>query len=206
MQSLLWAANNLYISAPVLIILIFILREILFAHAKKFYAVYYSLLFPGVVLHETSHMIACLLVGAKITDVEFFSKTGGHVAHMKPKLKYVGTFIISLFPLITGSAIIILLLPYLNLSHFNIQTVLIDIIIFYLLTTVTITMFPSSKDFSNAWFLYIIVIAGLLLVSYFLRVPTRYTSEIIYFLLACVGILTVAWIILYLLGNPFKKH
>jgi len=51
--------------------------------------VYYLILFPGVVLHELSHLLFCLLTGTKITDVSLFfpqrkedgSLELGHVAH-----------------------------------------------------------------------------------------------------------------------------
>jgi len=51
--------------------------------------IYYLILFPGVVLHELSHLLLCLLTGTKITDVSLFfpqrkedgSLELGHVAH-----------------------------------------------------------------------------------------------------------------------------
>lgn len=205
MQLLLWATSNLYVSVPLLVVAIFILRELLFASIKRFYIVYYALLFPGVVLHEFAHLLACILVGAKVTDVEFFSPTGGHVTHLKPKLKKIGTFVISLFPLIIGTLLIILLLPYIKSDDLSVLGIFLKVIIFYLLTTVTITMFPSSKDFSNAWFLYIIIAASTLTASYFLKIPNIYGREIIYFLLSCLAIVALANLIFLIMRKFFRR-
>lgn len=192
MQLLLWAQNNLYLSVPILIVLIFISRETLFFRIKRYYLVYYALLFPGVVIHEFSHLLACWLTGAKIKDVEFFSASGGHVTHSKPRLKYVGMFLISLFPLLVGIALIFLLLPVLTATLNGPLAVFLKVIVFYLLTTVIITMFPSTKDFTNALFAYTLLIPVTLLSLYVLRSLITFGSGIVSFLLLCVGILIAA--------------
>lgn len=61
------------------------------------------LLAPGVVVHELSHAVGCLLVGANIQEIKLFSPKGdtlGYVTHSKPKVPVIGQIIISIAPLI----------------------------------------------------------------------------------------------------------
>lgn len=207
MQLLHWAKTSLYISVPVLLILLFVAREILLHKLKNYYFLYYVVLFPGVVLHETSHLLGCLITGAKIGDIEFFSKNGGHVMHSKPRLKYVGTFLISIFPLAIGASIVLILMPIIFSGATNLSAILLKIIIFYLLTTVVITMFPSSKDFSNASLAYILVIGISLAASYYLSGWIDFGNKILLFLLVCIGIIVLAILILTIASSlkPKKK-
>lgn len=41
---------------------------------------------PGVIVHEYSHVLACLLMGARIEKIALFEKTGGYVRHSIPKI------------------------------------------------------------------------------------------------------------------------
>lgn len=54
---------------------------------------------PGIIIHELSHAAACLLMGAKVSEIKFFTETGGHVKHGKPKVPVIGQPIISMAPL-----------------------------------------------------------------------------------------------------------
>ena len=53
---------------------------------------------PGVIVHEVSHVVACWLVGAKVSRVQLFGASGGSVTHAKPRLPVMGQPIISLAP------------------------------------------------------------------------------------------------------------
>jgi len=53
---------------------------------------------PGIVVHELSHLAACLLTGAKVGRVVLFGPSGGSVEHAKPKMPLLGQPIISLAP------------------------------------------------------------------------------------------------------------
>jgi hypothetical protein len=65
---------------------------------------------PGVVVHELSHALACLLTGAKVHSMVLFRSDGsGEVRHGKPKLKYIGEVVIALAPLVGGLVCLILL-------------------------------------------------------------------------------------------------
>ncbi len=52
--------------------------------------------FPGIILHELSHAIACVALGVKIKKIKWISKEGGFVIHEHNKS--YKTIIISLIP------------------------------------------------------------------------------------------------------------
>ena len=60
---------------------------------------YFLLSAPGVVIHECSHIIGCLITGAKIKKVVLLSKEGGMVSYAQPALPVIGNVIISTAPL-----------------------------------------------------------------------------------------------------------
>ena len=53
---------------------------------------------PGIMFHEISHLIACLLTGAKVQKVVLISRSGGSVTHGPPKGGFIGTSVISMAP------------------------------------------------------------------------------------------------------------
>jgi Putative zincin peptidase len=71
----------------------------LWAVAMPVRAVYLFIRLPGVVLHECSHIIGCLLTGAQIRNIVLFSEDGGSVTYCRPRLPYIGDVIISSAPL-----------------------------------------------------------------------------------------------------------
>lgn len=54
---------------------------------------------PGVVVHELSHLLACLLTGAKVGRVVLFGPSGGSVEHSDPRMPLLGRPLISLAPI-----------------------------------------------------------------------------------------------------------
>jgi hypothetical protein len=60
---------------------------------------YYAIRAPGVVVHECAHILGCLLTGAQVRDVVFFSRDGGSVTYARPLLPCLGEVIISTAPL-----------------------------------------------------------------------------------------------------------
>ncbi|MGE0433139.1 MAG: M50 family metallopeptidase [Planctomycetota bacterium] len=45
---------------------------------------------PGIIVHEYSHALACLLTGTKIHEIKLFKRDGGHVKHEKPNATLLG--------------------------------------------------------------------------------------------------------------------
>ena len=60
---------------------------------------YFLISAPGVIVHECSHIIGCLLTGAKIKKVVLVSKEGGMVSYAPPVIPIFGNVIISTAPL-----------------------------------------------------------------------------------------------------------
>jgi hypothetical protein len=89
----------LVIATGLCVFLISKMLDILWAQALPVRMLYYILRFPGVVLHECTHMLGCLLTGAKIRNIVFFSKEGGSVTHTAPVIPFVGDVVISTAPL-----------------------------------------------------------------------------------------------------------
>lgn len=70
-----------------------------------------ALYYIGATVHELSHAIFCVLCGAKITEFSVFSRQP-HVTYQKPKIPFLGNFLISLAPIIGGLAFLFLLNNY----------------------------------------------------------------------------------------------
>ena len=62
---------------------------------------------PGVIIHEYSHALACVLTGTKIHEIKLFEKSGGHVTHAKRNPFIMA--VIAMAPLFGGILAIILL-------------------------------------------------------------------------------------------------
>lgn len=68
--------------------------------------VYRILVAPGVIIHEFSHAIGCLVTGARIQSINVFKRDGGELKHTGSPIPIIGNVIISLMPIITGIAIL----------------------------------------------------------------------------------------------------
>jgi len=72
--------------------------DLIWARTIPIRAFYYFIRFPGVVIHECSHILGCLLVGAKINKVVLFSKGGGSVTYTPSGVPYLSDVIICTAP------------------------------------------------------------------------------------------------------------
>ncbi len=82
------------------IVVIFISRAlgVLWAQAVPLKILYSVIRAPGVIAHECSHILGCLLTGAKIKKVVFFSEEGGSVTYTSSKIPYLGDVVINTAP------------------------------------------------------------------------------------------------------------
>lgn len=69
------------------------------SRALSMRGLYYLISAPGVVVHECTHIAGCLITGAKIKKVVFFSEQGGSVTYQSPKVPLLGNVIIGTAPL-----------------------------------------------------------------------------------------------------------
>jgi len=74
--------------------------DILWARVIPLRSFYYGIRAPGVIVHECSHIFGCLITGAKVKNVVFFSEKGGSVTYTSSKIPYLGDVVISTAPLI----------------------------------------------------------------------------------------------------------
>jgi hypothetical protein len=52
-----------------------------------------------VIIHELSHLLGCVISGAKVKKVVYFSHEGGSVTYSSPKIPYIGDLVINIAPL-----------------------------------------------------------------------------------------------------------
>lgn len=134
---------------------------------------------PGVILHEFSHALLCLLTGAKIKKIALFDKDGGSVEHEQSKLPVLGSILISLAPFVAGSIAIFFFARWLGLKEvdlsnlkFSYENIIsfvksivggLDLtnyknwIIIYLALSVAVTMIPSKQDIKNIAVTFIVL-------------------------------------------------
>ena len=81
---------------------------------------YVVLMLPGTIVHECSHAVVALLMGARITDFSVMpsGNTLGHIEHTSPRMPFVGNAAISIAPLIGCPAILLLVSSYAGV-HLN---------------------------------------------------------------------------------------
>ena len=114
------------------------------------------ILFPGIVLHELSHLLASFVTGTPVEEIAFWTETGGHVIHHKPKYGFITQPIISLAPFPIGIAALLFLGHFLSIDH-----LLISAIVLFLMLSIAATLAPSKTDISHA-IEGIIVMAGVI--------------------------------------------
>jgi len=75
---------------------------------------------PGTIVHETSHAILALFMGASITKFSVIPSedTFGHVEYTSTKIPLIGNTAISIAPLIGCPAILLLISGYFGM-HFD---------------------------------------------------------------------------------------
>jgi hypothetical protein len=88
------------IGMGIIVILISRALDVLWAQVIPIRFFYYIVRAPGVAVHELSHVFGCLIMGAKVKNVVFFSKEGGSVTYTRPKIPYLGEVVIGTAPLI----------------------------------------------------------------------------------------------------------
>ena len=105
------------------------------------------LLFPGVILHEFSHYLACILVGVKVRDVKFWSRTEAFVAHDQPATWK--SVVITASPFLIGNFLALEILSMANELFYTFS--LLSLLYFWLAISFVYFSFPSRADASNSF-------------------------------------------------------
>jgi len=83
----------------ILVIVVSKALDTLWARMITVRGIYMLVRVPGIVVHECSHILGCLLTGAKVENVVFLSKDGGSVTYSPSPLPFLGDVIINSAPL-----------------------------------------------------------------------------------------------------------
>jgi hypothetical protein len=150
------------------------------------YGVVRWMYYLGALVHETSHAIVAILIGAKIKEFKVFSKQP-RVIHQRSRLPLLGEFLISVAPIAGGLLFLFLVNHYLLGDYFappqpsswtNWQNVLIEPmkllaqinllhwqswVIVFLSFNIGSMIGPSTQDLKNGW--------PVLLILFFIRAP-----------------------------------
>jgi len=133
----------------------------------------------GVIVHEFSHALLCILMGAKITKIALFDKQGGSVEHTKPLVPIIGQVLISLAPFYLGAIAIYFLSLWIGLKQVDLGSISLTFdgainffksligtinfsdyknwLIVYFVLSIAVTMTPSKQDIKNVAFSLIFI-------------------------------------------------
>lgn len=105
------------------------------------------LFFPGVVLHELSHVLACAATGVKVHKVKWFGVTEAFVQHDKPRA--LSGLVISLAPLLINNVLGFFLLKSANAALPSEPVA--AILLAWIGISLVIFSFPSKPDAENTF-------------------------------------------------------
>ncbi|MEK7461217.1 MAG: hypothetical protein AAB647_03330 [Patescibacteria group bacterium] len=69
---------------------------------------------PGVIAHELTHALMCVVTGAPVMDINFWKSSGGHVLHGPPRIHIIGPVLISFAPLLLMTLAMFMFVPILS--------------------------------------------------------------------------------------------
>lgn len=188
---------------------------------------------PGIIVHEFSHALLCLLTGAKISKISLFEKEGGKVVHSSPKIPILGQILISLAPIAFGAGAIFLLSKKLGINDVDFTAIhltkqgLLEFIrstfsnldfhktstwmIVYLVLSIAVTLTPSFQDLRNVALSIGLIIVGIALIYRFSAFRINFSLFVpdqIIVLLSTVSLLLILGlllsIILYIITKLVK--
>lgn len=115
------------------------------AHASRgSYTALRIFLLPGIMVHELSHALACLVTATPIERISFWTEAGGEVVHHKPKLAVITQPLIAFAPFPVGILLLLLVSSYLSFDHW-----LLSVILILLMVSIAATLAPSKADAIN---------------------------------------------------------
>src|SRR3989344_1300238 len=103
--------------------------------------------FPGIVFHELSHYLACILTGVDVKEVKLFDPEEAFVRHAVPRAWQA--VVISIAPFVVGTIAGYYLLLF--AMQFFARSSIFSILFFWLGFSVFLFSFPSTPDAMNAF-------------------------------------------------------
>ncbi len=154
-----------------------------------FYYFYSIITAPGVMVHELSHAVFCLLAGVKIHKINLFKfgRTAGYVVHDEPE-KVHQSFLISFGPLLINSLLALCCFSRIVPPYF----VWLNLLYFWLGGAMALHAIPSTAD-AKALFTatnrrfwknpLVVIVYPFVIVLYILNFLKRFHLDIVYFAL-----------------------
>jgi hypothetical protein len=110
----------------------------------ELYEIIHILFFPGIILHESAHALACLLLNVPIKKIKFLSKKGGYVIHEDSRTDKI--IVIALFPFIFN-ILIALICARIYLLTFE---PFVKFLMIWIGLSALLFSIPSDKDADNS--------------------------------------------------------
>ncbi|MEI6499109.1 MAG: M50 family metallopeptidase [bacterium] len=211
--------NSLAVELILLLLVVFIVSFLIdFFFSRSFIGRKYRIFVgPGVIIHEFSHAIMCLLTGAKIKKIRLFDKDGGSVEHTQSRIPIIGPILISFAPFLFGGCAIYFLSKLIGMSEISFNILNLDknlfnivfeqaiklmhfdsiqsYLIFYLIISVIITMTPSLQDLKNS---LVPLIISIVAISIYLYITNFHTLMPEVWLIRVISIISTLLILLLL--------
>jgi len=111
-------------------------------------------LFPGVVFHELSHFLVCLLMGSRVTGGRFWGEKEAAIVH--EEVPGIRGYLISAAPFLLGTGATVAFLYLAKLAARGLsfsspwQSIFQVLALYYLALSIAVHCFPSSRDAANA--------------------------------------------------------
>ncbi len=111
----------------------------------ELYELLHILFFPGIVLHESAHAIACLFLGVPIKKIKFLGKKGGYVVHGDSTACNI--IIITFFPFVFNIVISLVCARVYLLTGIS----FLKLLMAWVGISALLFCVPSNKDAKNAF-------------------------------------------------------
>ncbi len=205
MRSLLSALSNpnsLIATVCIGCVVVFVLKNWLLLQMSHTRSVLLFVLYPGVVIHELSHLLFCVLLGVRVKRFKLFDSGSGFVEYESEGRSIIKDFLISIAPLLVGSLLLYLSSEYIPRSNGYLPMV----IMVYICVSVFLSMFPSKKDLSNALWSYITLFVTLVLFRSKLFPSDYIRRNVIILIMTTVVALVVINVFVLLLRRIWKSR
>lgn len=124
-----------------------IIRFRLMVKSPIWYKIFHIFGFIGIMVHELSHYMMCLLTGVKVEKAGIIperDEKGGLHGYISPgDSSFLQTILISFAPLVIGTYLIAFLLQFVLIVYINILLVILS---FFLILSILIAISPSPQD------------------------------------------------------------
>jgi len=107
----------------------------------------FTILFPGVIVHELAHYFACVLLGVKVYSAKLFDSNEAFVQHANPSAWQA--LVISIAPFALNNLLGMWLLFY--AVEFSAVNILFGLVFGWLAFALLFHSFPSQQDAMNAF-------------------------------------------------------